>query len=101
MRREIRTTTNISLIMLIFLITWIPVHIIYGIAAFSDKTIVSKNVMAILVLIAHSNVIFHPFVYTFRMKDIRTAVFNLFRDSNVQVELSIIDASSKIDDSRK
>ncbi|KAL7049798.1 hypothetical protein ACKWTF_003858 [Chironomus riparius] len=100
-RRELRTTTNISLIMLIFIITWMPVHIIYGIAAFNDTIVISKNVLAIFVLIAHSNVIFHPFMYTYRMTDIRSAVFNLFRNNNVLFDLSVIDASSKLDENKK
>ncbi|KAL7049800.1 hypothetical protein ACKWTF_003860 [Chironomus riparius] len=95
MRREIRTTANISLIMLIFIITWIPVHIIYAIGAFSDEITIKRNIAAICVCVAHSNVMFHPFVYTFRMRDIRSAVLRLFKDSSSKIDSSTFETSQK------
>ena len=89
LRREARATVNILLIIIIFMITWIPLHIILAIKAFDEDSI-SQFVLAITILIAQTNSAIHPFLYAYRMKDIRQVIFKLlnFRGSATKIDVS-------------
>ena len=55
------------------MVTWIPVHIVsLNFDLFKNDYIVGPAVV-----IAHTNSIIHPFLYAFRMEDIKKAVLKL------------------------
>lgn len=70
-------TINISLIMIIFILTWIPVHIQSIIVYFVNGNSIDENIFAVTVTILHLNSIIHPFIYAYRVKNIRFAVFKM------------------------
>jgi len=89
--KEIRVTVNISLIVLIFMITWIPVHIQFIIMTFYSGVAKNENIFAVTVTILHFNSIIHPFLYTFRVNSIKKAVYKIlgFKGSSQNLNSSI------------
>ena len=86
MRREVRATRTISLIVLIFMFSWIPVHIVYILPVITG-TSVNKNILAFVVNLAHSNSAINPFLYAYHMKDIRHAIIKRFAISSVSTSV--------------
>lgn len=73
--KEINATINISLIVLMFFITWVPLQVLYLV------TVLGKDFMQIcsyVIWIAHFNSAINPLLYAYRMKDIRLAILKLF-----------------------
>ncbi|KAL7049796.1 hypothetical protein ACKWTF_003856 [Chironomus riparius] len=77
LKREKGVTLNICLIVVIFMITWIPVQIQFILGAFVTKAALNENIFAVSVIILHVNSVVHPFLYAFRVYDIRSAVCNI------------------------
>ncbi|KAL7049575.1 hypothetical protein ACKWTF_003774 [Chironomus riparius] len=75
--KEIKTSISISLIVLVFYITWIPIQIIYVVTVFCDKCI-DVWFIGLFICIAHFNSAINPLIYAYRMKDIRKAILKLF-----------------------
>ncbi|KAL7049799.1 hypothetical protein ACKWTF_003859 [Chironomus riparius] len=77
LNREMKITRNFSLILIVFMITWIPVHITY-IARILDKDFtVNRNLIALAVNFSHFGSAINPFLYAYRMEDIRKAIYKL------------------------
>ena len=77
LKREIKVTINISLIVVIFIILWIPLHIAYILPIFCKSCEITRNTIALAISIAHSNSAINPVLYAYHMRDIRKAIFNL------------------------
>lgn len=96
--KEIRVTVNISLIVLIFMITWIPVHIQFIVMTFVSGIAKNENIFAVTVTILHFNSIIHPFLYAFRVNSIKKAVCKIlgFKGSSQNLISSISQNQSSL-----
>lgn len=74
LKREIKVTFTILLIVLLFVITWTPIHLI----AMFFETPDHFNVFMLAVILAHSNSLIHPFLYAYRIEDYKSAIHNLW-----------------------
>lgn len=77
LNREMKITRNFSLILIVFLITWLPVHITYIVRLIDENFAVHKNLIAFAVNSSHLGAAINPFLYAYRMEDIRKAIFKL------------------------
>lgn len=78
---EIRATISISIIVLIFLVTSIPLQISYLISIFY-KGIIPPYVVKVFINLLHLNSAINPIIYAYRMRDIRRAIWRLFGSEN-------------------
>ena len=77
LKREMKITRNFSLILIVFMITWIPVHITYIARLLDEIFTVHRNVIALAVNFSHLGAAINPFLYAYRMEDIRNAIFKV------------------------
>ncbi|KAL7049572.1 hypothetical protein ACKWTF_003771 [Chironomus riparius] len=77
LKKEIRATISISLIILMFWITWIPLQISYLVSVFCEDCI-KPSTVAFFIGVIHFNSAINPLLYAYRMKDIRIAIVRLF-----------------------
>ena len=61
------------------MITWIPVHITYTARVLNETITVNRNIFAFTVNISHLGAAINPFLYAYRMRDIRKAIFRLLK----------------------
>lgn len=73
-RREIRATINISLIVLVFIVSWFPLHVAKLLAIFCKTCNISLEIIAFTIVIAHSNSAINPLLYAYHLRDIRRAI---------------------------
>lgn len=81
-KREIKVTLNISSIVVVFIILWIPLHIAYILPIFCKSCYIKRNTIALAISIAHLNSAINPILYAYHMRDIRKAIFNLIGVDN-------------------
>ncbi|XP_070509392.1 adenosine receptor A2a-like [Chironomus tepperi] len=77
LKREVKVTINISSIIVIFIVLWIPLHIAYILPIFCKSCYITRNTVALAICIAHSNSAINPILYAYHMRDIRKAILNL------------------------
>ena len=71
-------TLRIFLIVLIFILSWFPLHIINVLGVFCKTCKISHNVLVFSMTLAHSNSAINPFLYAYHLKDVRRAIANTF-----------------------
>ncbi|KAL7049795.1 hypothetical protein ACKWTF_003855 [Chironomus riparius] len=81
-RREIKTTFTVLIIVVLFALTWIPIHILCFKKDEFESNLFSNSEL-IAFLLVHSNSIIHPFLYAYRIDDFKNAIkklwcFNVF-----------------------
>lgn len=107
LKREMKITRNFSLILIIFMITWIPVHITYIARLLKTNLTVHRNVIALAINFSHLGSAINPFLYAYRMEDIKKAIWKLLnirkknsnvdeynQESSVQVDNELIKMST-------
>ncbi|KAL7049567.1 hypothetical protein ACKWTF_003766 [Chironomus riparius] len=85
--KEVRATISISIIVLVFCITWIPLQIIYLLSIFC-KDCIKVYVVNFAISFLHLSSAINPLIYAYRMKDIRKAIYNLFFISSLPINSS-------------
>ena len=75
--KEIRATISISIIVLVFCITWIPLQILYLLSIFC-KDCIQVCVVNFAISLLHLNSAINPLIYAYRMEDIRNEIYSLF-----------------------
>ncbi|CAG9811879.1 unnamed protein product, partial [Chironomus riparius] len=88
MNREIRVTISISMIVLIYCLTWLPLQLVYLISALC-KSCNAKKFITLTVCIAHLSSAINPMLYAYHMRDIRHAIFRLFRSDLSETSTSV------------
>lgn len=74
-KREVKATQNLSIIVLFFMICWIPLYTINFIVAFcSDCFVVNSTFMLFCVILSHLNSAGNPLLYAYHLKDFRAAL---------------------------
>lgn len=90
-KREVKATQNLSIIVLFFMICWIPLYTINFILAFCDDCFkMNSTLMLFCIILSHLNSAGNPLLYAYHLKDFRAALksflLNLFGGKEEQAE---------------
>lgn len=81
-RREVKATQNLSIIVLFFMICWIPLYTINCIIAFCSDCKIPSIYMYPFIILSHANSACNPLLYAYHLKDFRAAlkqlIYNIF-----------------------
>ncbi|XP_053668415.1 adenosine receptor A3 [Anopheles marshallii] len=75
--REVKATQNLSIIVLFFMICWMPLHTINCIVAFCPQCHIHAPVMLFVITLSHLNSALNPLLYAYHLKDFRAALKRL------------------------
>ncbi|XP_053698317.1 5-hydroxytryptamine receptor 2B [Sabethes cyaneus] len=76
-KREVKATQNLSIIVLFFMICWIPLYTINCIVAFCRDCKIPPTLMLFCIILSHLNSAVNPLLYAYHLKDFRAALRNL------------------------
>lgn len=76
-KRDVKATQNLSIIVLFFMICWIPLYTINCIKAFCQDCYVHPKVTLFCIILSHLNSAVNPVLYAYHLKDFRLALKNL------------------------
>ncbi|XP_053678641.1 adenosine receptor A2b [Anopheles nili] len=75
--REVKATQNLSIIVLFFMICWMPLHTINCIMAFCPHCYIHAPIMLFVITLSHLNSALNPLLYAYHLKDFRAALKKL------------------------
>ena len=75
--REVKATQNLSIIVLFFMLCWMPLHTINCIVAFCPQCHIHAPVMLLVITLSHLNSALNPLLYAYHLKDFRAALKRL------------------------
>ncbi|XP_070496853.1 adenosine receptor A2b-like [Chironomus tepperi] len=78
-KREINVTWNISIVVSLFFICWIPLNVLNLIEKIYDATDKYKCLLITFIILSHSNSAINPFLYSFQIKTFRKSLFRVLR----------------------
>lgn len=74
-KREVKATQNLSIIVLFFMICWIPLYTINFILAFCDDCFkMNSTLMLFCIILSHLNSAGNPLLYAYHLTDFRAAL---------------------------
>ncbi|EDV93213.1 uncharacterized protein LOC6563772 isoform X2 [Drosophila grimshawi] len=76
-KRDVKATQNLSIIVLFFMICWIPLYTINCIKAFCPDCYVHPKLTLFCIILSHLNSAVNPVLYAYHLKDFRLALKNL------------------------
>ncbi|XP_017038088.1 uncharacterized protein AdoR isoform X1 [Drosophila kikkawai] len=76
-KRDVKATQNLSIIVLFFMICWIPLYTINCIKAFCPQCYVHPKLTLFCIILTHLNSAVNPVLYAYHLKDFRAALKNL------------------------
>nr|XP_022912672.1 histamine H2 receptor [Onthophagus taurus] len=77
-KREVKATQNLSIIVLFFMICWIPLYTVNCVIAFCSDCEINETFMLLCIILSHANSAGNPILYAYHLKDFREALKNLF-----------------------
>lgn len=75
-KREIKATQNLSIIVLFFMICWLPLYTINCIQAFCNTCDIHPKLTLLCIILTHLNSAVNPILYAYHLKDFRLALKN-------------------------
>ncbi|KAJ8975443.1 hypothetical protein NQ317_000690 [Molorchus minor] len=75
---EVKATQNLSIIVLFFMICWIPLYTINCILAFRPDFQVNSTFMLCCIILSHLNSAGNPLLYAYHLRDFRAALKHFF-----------------------
>lgn len=75
---EVKATQNLAIIVLFFMICWIPLYTINCVIAFARDIEINENFMFSCIILSHLNSAVNPFLYAYHLRDFRAALKNFF-----------------------
>ncbi|CAH0554656.1 unnamed protein product [Brassicogethes aeneus] len=75
---EVKATQNLAIIVLFFMICWIPLYTINCVIAFYHDFHVNPTFMFFCIILSHLNSAMNPLLYAYHLKDFRLALKNFF-----------------------
>lgn len=75
-KREVKATQNLSIIVLFFMICWIPLYTINCIKAFCSRCEIDLRITLSCIVLSHFNSAINPFLYAYHLRDFRLALKN-------------------------
>jgi len=79
LRREIKATVNITIVVLTFMICWLPLNFCEALVLFCPSCNVPKVLITIGIPITHFHAAINPLIYAFHLKDFRDAILRLIK----------------------
>ncbi|EAT35886.2 AAEL011970-PA, partial [Aedes aegypti] len=70
-KREVKATQNLSIIVLFFMICWIPLYTINCVVAFCRDCTIPPTLMLFCIILSHLNSAVNPLLYAYHLKDFR------------------------------
>ncbi|XP_052873701.1 adenosine receptor A2a [Anopheles cruzii] len=100
-RREVKATQNLSIIVLFFMVCWMPLHTINCIMAFCPDCQICGAVMLFVITLSHLNSAINPLLYAYHLKDFRDALRRLLlsmvgREASAPPQQDFINCISQI-----
>ncbi|XP_061688747.1 adenosine receptor A1-like isoform X3 [Syngnathoides biaculeatus] len=76
--KELKLAKSLALVLLLFAVSWLPLHILNCITLFCPKCDKPSSLIFVAILLTHGNSAVNPVVYAFRIKKFRTAFWNIW-----------------------
>ncbi|KAK5644341.1 hypothetical protein RI129_005641 [Pyrocoelia pectoralis] len=74
-KKEVKATQNLSIIVLFFMICWIPLYTINFILSFCEECFqVNETIMLFCIILSHLNSAGNPLLYAYHLRDFRSAL---------------------------
>lgn len=73
-KREVKATQNLSVIVLFFMLCWMPLYTINCIKAFCPDCFIHARVTFGGIVLSHLNSAMNPLLYAYNLKDFRAAL---------------------------
>lgn len=73
-KREVKATQNLSIIVLFFMLCWMPLYTINCIKAFCPDCYIPPMMTFIFIILSHLNSAVNPLLYAYHLKDFRAAL---------------------------
>ncbi|KAG8222641.1 hypothetical protein J437_LFUL011917 [Ladona fulva] len=77
-RREVKATQNLAILVLLFVVCWIPLYTINCVKAFCPDCPVEGALTLFCVVLSHFNSAVNPILYAYHLKDYRAALRGIF-----------------------
>lgn len=77
-KREVKATQNLAIIVLFFMICWIPLYTINCVLAFCNDCEINVTFMNCCIILSHLNSAGNPLLYAYHLRDFRAALKNFF-----------------------
>ncbi len=78
-KREVKATQNLSIIVLFFVICWLPLYTVNCVKAFCPDCDIHESLTIFGIILSHFNSAVNPLLYAYHLKDFRGALLRLFR----------------------
>ncbi|CAG2056205.1 unnamed protein product [Timema podura] len=76
-KREVKATQNLSIIVLFFVICWVPLYTINFIQAFYKDCVIPQTITNLFIILSHLNSAGNPLLYAYHLRDFRAALKHL------------------------
>ncbi|PRD36552.1 UNVERIFIED_CONTAM: Adora2a [Trichonephila clavipes] len=77
-KREVRTAKNLAIIVVFFMICWMPLYTVNCVQAFCSRCQVPTWLLDTFIILSHANSALNPFLYAYHMSDFRLALRQRF-----------------------
>lgn len=88
LRREAKKATSIFLLIFLFVLCWMPLHILNCLQQFCPQCRVPLPLILTGIILSHANSVINPLLYAYRMKSFRQAFKGMFLGCRVAPPLS-------------
>jgi adenosine receptor A2a len=76
-KREVKATQNLSIIVLFFIVCWIPLYTINCVQAFCQDCVIPLELTNFCIILSHVNSAVNPLLYAYHLRDFRAALKGL------------------------
>lgn len=83
-KREVKATQNLSIIVLFFMVCWIPLYTINCVQAFCTSCSVPQTFLDCCIILSHLNSAGNPLLYAYHLRDFRSALKGLLFGNTVE-----------------
>lgn len=77
--KELKLAKSLALVLLLFAVSWLPLHILNCITLFCPAYEKPMFVVYIAIILTHANSAVNPIVYAFRIKKFQSAFFKIWK----------------------
>ncbi|XP_054480099.1 adenosine receptor A1-like [Anoplopoma fimbria] len=78
-RQEIRKATSLFLVLFLFMVCWMPIHLINCVLLLCPKCDVPMSLTLAAILLSHTNSALNPILYAYRMRSFRYTLIGMWR----------------------
>ncbi|XP_026158075.2 adenosine receptor A1-like [Mastacembelus armatus] len=78
-RKEMRKATSLFLVLFLFMVCWMPIHLINCILLLCPQCEVPMSVTLAAILLSHTNSALNPILYAYRMRSFRHTLIGMWR----------------------